>query len=352
MASTQIRGTTQIQVGTIADAQIQAAAAIQTSKLADGAKFIKSDGTVPMLAGLQMGTGTPSAPAGTQPINQVTNPVNPQDAATKSYVDTSIANIATSSTTTLVATVGANITLSGTQTLDGVALSIGNKVLVKDQTSQATNGIYQVQSAAWTRDPSMASWNQVPGMIISVEQGTTMHDTVWLSTADPGGTMGTTAITFTQMPGPSDIIAGQGLTRSGQTLNVTCPDTSLTLATGAVNVKIDPARAITLVAVGIGINADGTTLVVTSNTLGVKPGLYMPIMGTGNRVTREVVGGAFPGTAYTLAHAPNPVGCEEVFLNGLLLQSGAGNDYTISGTAITMLTTTSSGDKLLANYWY
>jgi hypothetical protein len=211
-----------------------------------------------------------------------------------------------------------------------------------------------------------------------------------------------------------------GLTRAGQVMNVTCPDTSLTLATGAVSVKLDPARAITLVAAGIGVNADANTQVITSNTLavrldpagalgssaagvkvaadattnttqivsnqlavkldparaitavaagiginidattlaissnilGVKAGVYMPIMGTGNRVTREVCGGAFPGTAYTLAHAPTPVGCEEIFLNGILLQSGAGNDYTISGAAITMLATTSAGDKLLANYWY
>jgi len=78
MASTQIRGTTQIQPGSIADAQIQAAAAIQTSKLADGAKFIKSDGTVAMAANLSLGNFL---------INNVGNPSTSTDAANKSYVD-------------------------------------------------------------------------------------------------------------------------------------------------------------------------------------------------------------------------------------------------------------------------
>lgn len=72
-------------------------------------------------------------------------------------------------------------------------------------------------------------------------------------------------------------------------------------------------------------------------------------MGQINFVTRETPGGAIPGTAYTLAVIP-VVGSEQVFLNGLLLEEGAGNDYTISGLDITMLNATVSGDRLKANY--
>jgi len=346
MASTQIRGNTQIMAGTILDAQIAAAAGIATTKLADGAKFIKSDGTVSMLAALQMGTGTPTAPAGSFPIQQLANPVNAQDAATKSYVDSAVAGIASAGNTVLAATT-VNITLSGTQTIDGIAISAGQKVLVKNQTSAANNGIYLCQSGAWTRDSSMNNWSQVAGMIISVEEGTSQADTVWLSTADPGGTLGTTPITFVQLPGPSDIIAGQGLTRTGQTLNVTCPDQSLTLAVGAVSVKLDTTKALLTTASGIAIQTNNS-LNFTGNKLNVDGGV---VLWKTDLVVRETVGGTVNGsnTAFTLANSP-VTGSEMIYQNGLLLESGAGNDYTISGQNITMLTAPATGDRLKATY--
>jgi hypothetical protein len=339
MASTQIRGNTQIQPITIADAQVANAAAIQTSKLADGAKFIKSDGTVAMTAPLNMGSQT---------IQSLADPVNPQDAATRAWVMANAGAIS-SSATARAATTGANLTLSGTQTIDGVALAAGDVVLVKDQTSTPTNGLYAVATGTWTRATSMNIWTEVPGKVISIQEGTTLHDTLWLSTADAGGTLGTTPITFTEIPGPQDIIAGAGLQRTGQTLNVVAADTSLTLATGpgTIAVKLDPARAITLAAAGIGINTDGT-LQISANQLGVKPGTYI---GTGNIVTRETPAGAINGsnTSFTLASNPT-VNTEQVFLNGLLLEPGAGNDYTISGATITMLSAPLTGDRLKANY--
>jgi hypothetical protein len=347
MASTQIRGTTQIQAGTIVDAQVAAAAAIQTSKLADGAKFIKSDGTVAMTAPLNMGSQT---------IQSMADPVNPTDAATRQWVLASIGSGVVSSSSVTVASVGANLTLSGTQTVDGVALAAGNTILVKDQTTASGNGIYTVATGAWTRMAAMDTWAEVPGMLVSVQEGTTNHDTVWLSTADPGGTLGTTAITFTQLPGPSDIIAGAGLQRSGQTLNVVAADASLTLATGpgTIAVKVDPARAITVVAAGIGVNIDATTLAITGNVLGVKSGVYAPAgtyLTAANIVTRETPTGLMNGAnaTFTLANIPT-VNTEEVFLNGLLQEPGSGNDYTISGGTITMLAAPQSTDRLRVNY--
>src|SRR5262252_7142053 len=127
MATTQIRGNTQIQGLTIADAQIAAAAAIQTSKLQDGALFVKSDGTVAMTANLNLGTHS---------ITNVTDPVNPQDAATRAWVLANVAGGVVSSTTVMAAST-ANLTLSATQTVDGVALAAGNTILCKDPTAQA-----------------------------------------------------------------------------------------------------------------------------------------------------------------------------------------------------------------------
>lgn len=338
MATTQVRGTTQIMAGTIADAQIQAAAGIQTSKLAEGSLFLKIDGSNSMAAGLNMATHA---------ITNLTDPVNPQDAATRAWVLANAAGVV-SSTTVMAASTGTNLTLSGTQTVDGIALSAGNTILVKDQASQATNGIYTVAAGAWTRMTQMDTWAEVPGMLVSVQEGTVNHDTVWLSTADPGGTLNTTPITFTQLPGPSDIIAGAGLTRTGQSIDVVAADNSMTINADSLGVKLDPARAITVVAAGIGVNVDGTTLVITSNVLGVKSGTYL---GASNIVTRETPTGAVNGanTTYTLANTPT-ANTEEVFLNGLLQEPGAGNDYTISGATITMLAAPLTGDRLRVNY--
>ena len=345
MATTQVRGTTQIQAGTIADAQIQAAAGIQTSKLADGAKFIKSDGTVAMTAPLNMGS---------QSIQSMADPVNPTDAATRQWVLANIAGGVVSSATVMVASTGANLTLSGTQTVDGIALSAGNTVLVKDQTTQSGNGIYTVAAGAWTRMAAMDTWAEVPGMIVSVQEGTTNHDTIWLSTADPGGTLGTTSITFSQIPGPSDINAGAGLLRTGQTIDVVAADSTLTINPDSLGVKLDPARAITVVSAGIGVNIDASTLAITANVLGVKSGVYAPAgtyLSAANIVTRETPTGAVNGSNVTFTLAATPtLNTEEVFLNGILQEPGAGNDYTISGSTITYLSAPLTGDRLRVNY--
>jgi Avian adenovirus fibre, N-terminal len=338
MASTQIRGTTQIQPLTIADGQVAVAAAIQTSKLQDGALFLKSDGSVAMTASLNLGNHT---------ITNVTDPVNPQDAATRAWVLANSAGVV-SSTSVMVASTGTNLTLSGTQTVDGIALAAGNTILVKDQTTQSGNGIYTVSASAWTRMAAMDTWAEVPGMLVSVQQGTTNHDTVWLSTADAGGTLGTTAITFTQLPGPSDITAGAGLLRTGQVIDVVAADASMTINADSLGVKLDPARAITVVAAGIGVNIDASTMQISTNLLGVKTGTYL---GSSNIVTRETPTGAINGVnaTFTLASTPT-AGTEEVFLNGLLLEPGAGNDYNIASATITMLVVPQTGDRLKVNY--
>ena len=345
MATTQVRGTTQIMPGSIADTQIAAGAAIQTSKLADGAKFIKSDGTVSMTAPLNMGNQT---------IQNMADPVNPTDAATRQWVLSNIAGGVVSSSSVMVASVGANLTLSGTQTVDGVALSAGNTILVKDQTAQSANGIYTVNAGAWTRMAAMDTWAEVPGMIVSVQEGTTNHDTIWLSTADPGGTLGTTPITFVQLPGPSDIVAGAGLTRTGQSIDVVAVDNSMTINPDSLGVKLDPARGITIVAAGIGVNIDSATMQISGNLVGVKAGVYAPAgtyLSAANIVTRETPTGAVNGSnvTFTLANTPT-AGTEEVFLNGILQEPGAGNDYTISGATITYLAAPLTGDRLRVNY--
>lgn len=90
-----------------------------------------------------------------------------------------------------------NITLSGTQTIDGVALAAGDRVLVKDQTTGSANGIYVVAAGAWSRAADADSSAEVTaGMFVFVTEGTTNGDSGWILTTNDAITLGTTALTF------------------------------------------------------------------------------------------------------------------------------------------------------------
>lgn len=152
-------------------------------------------------------------------ITGLADPISAQDAATKSYVD-SVAQGLDPKASCLVATT-ANITLSGTQTIDGVAVVAGNRVLVKNQTTQSANGIYVVSASAWTRALDMDTYAEVPNAFTFVEQGTTQADSGFVCTSNAGGTLGTTAITFVQFSGAGTFVAGTGLTLTGNSFSIT-----------------------------------------------------------------------------------------------------------------------------------
>lgn len=102
----------------------------------------------------------------------------------------------------------ANITLSGTQTVDGVVLAVDDRVLVKNQTTASENGIYNVAVGAWTRSTDADTSAEVPpGMVISVAEGTVNHDTIWILTND-SVTLGSTALSFTPIQVTVNTAAG------------------------------------------------------------------------------------------------------------------------------------------------
>lgn len=133
-------------------------------------------------------------------------------AATKQYVDALIQGLDPKGSVKAATT--ANITLSGTQTIDGVALVAGDRCLVTNQTTAAQNGIYVVAAGAWTRATDMDAWSEVPGSWCFVEQGTTLAETGWLCTADTGGTIDSTAVNWTQLFGAASGVTTFN-TRSG-----------------------------------------------------------------------------------------------------------------------------------------
>jgi hypothetical protein len=148
-------------------------------------------------------------------------PVNPLDITNKAYVDAVAQGLDIKAS--VVASTTANITLSGTQTVDGIALVAGDRCLVKNQTAAADNGIYVVAAGAWARSTDMNTWAQVPGAFTFIETGTTLADTGWVCTSNAGGTLGVTAINFTQFSGGASYTAGTGLTLVGSVFSLTNP---------------------------------------------------------------------------------------------------------------------------------
>lgn len=188
MATTQI-ARRQLADGIIDDSKVGAGAGIATSKLALNGTIILKDGSVAF-------TGDQSL--GGQKLTNVGTPSSSGDAANKSYVDTQITNVTGLFTSkgTVRAGTTANITLSGAQTIDGVSVIAGDRVLVKNQSAPAENGLYLAAAGAWTRSTDMDVWGEVPGAWVTIQEGTANADTTWLSTANQGGTLNTTAITW------------------------------------------------------------------------------------------------------------------------------------------------------------
>lgn len=151
---------------------------------------------------------------------------NATDVATKSYVD-SVAQGLDVKDSVIVATT-ANITLSGTQTIDGVSVSVGDRVLVKNQTVKENNGIYLVASGSWTRTTDANTYDELVGAFTFVEEGTTQKDTGWVCTNDKGGTIGVTHIEFSQFSGAGTYSAGTGLTLTGSTFAIDSTVATLT----------------------------------------------------------------------------------------------------------------------------
>lgn len=145
-------------------------------------------------------------------INHI-DPTSPQDIATKAYVDNTAAGRDYKESVRTLATT--NITLSGTQTISGVALSVGNRVGLVGQSAGAENGLWIVASGAWSRATDADASSEVTtGMYFFVEEGTYATSGWLLNTANPI-TLGTTALTFVQVSGGGTYTNGNGISLTG-----------------------------------------------------------------------------------------------------------------------------------------
>lgn len=168
----------------------------------------------------QMAAPTASVSLNSQKITGLATPTLDTDAANKQYVDSVAQGL--DAKQSVVAASTANITtLSGLLTIDGITLVAGDRVLVKNQTTQSQNGIYTASASAWTRAVDMSVWSEIPNAFTFVEGGSTQADTGWVCTSAQGGTLDTTAITWTQFSGAGTYTASTGLTLTGSAFSIT-----------------------------------------------------------------------------------------------------------------------------------
>ena len=233
------------------------------------------------------------------------DPTSALELATKQYVDSVAQGLDPKAS--CVAATTANITLSGTQTIDGVALIAGDRCLVKNQSAPAENGIYVVAAAAWTRAADMNAWVEVPGAFTFIEQGTTQADTGWVCTSNAGGTLGTTAITFVQFAGVGSYTAGTGLTLTGTQFSIT-------------NTAVSAASYGSATQVGtFTVNAQGQLTSAASTSIAIN----------GNQITSGTVAVVNGGTGATNA--------TDARTNLVAAKSGTNSDitelYALNGTS-------------------
>jgi hypothetical protein len=190
-------------------------------------------------------------------ITNVTEPTGAQDAATKAYVDATAngldvkdsAKLATTAALSACTYNNGNGTLTadanGALSVDGVAVAVNDRILVKNQASAVQNGLYKVTAtgsggAAFvlTRTPDADAASEITGgAFVFVESGTANADNGYVFTHDGTPTLGSTNITVSQFSGAGQISAGNALTKSGNTLDVAVDDSTLEISSDAVQIK-------------------------------------------------------------------------------------------------------------------
>ena len=206
-------------------------------------------------------------------------PSGSTDIANKAYVDSVAQGL--DAKASCVAATTAEITLSGAQTIDGVSVIAGDRVLVKNQTLSQNNGIYLCASGAWTRTSDADTWDELTSAFTFIEQGTTNADTGYVCTANAGGTLGTTALPWSQFSGAGTFTAGTGLTLTGSVFSLTSPvavangGTGLTSLGSGVATFLGTPSSANLAAAVTDETGSGALVFATSPTL-VTPALGTP----------------------------------------------------------------------------
>ena len=232
-----------------------------------------------------------------------TTPSANTDIANKFYVDTVAQGLGPKAACQVATT--ANITLSGLQTIDGYTTVAGDRVLVKNQTSSANNGIYIASSGSWSRSADMDVWSEVPGAYTVILNGSSNINTGWVCTASTSGTINVTTMPWVQFSNVNTYTAGTGLTLASNQFSIT--NTGVTAGTyGSASQSLTAivnaqGQLTSLSAQNIALNANQ----ITSGTIASSliSGSYTGITGVGTLTAgtwnASTIGVAYGGTGAT-----------------------------------------------------
>ena len=236
--------------GAIVNADVNSSAAIDATKIHDGTvsntEFGYLNGTTSAIqtqldgklttsnnlsevtattARSNLGLGSISTQASTNvsitggAISGLSDPTTNSEAATKNYVDQAVAGLRTRIVAEVATTANVDLTadLQNGDTIDGVTLVTGDRVLVKDQTDATANGVYlAVASGTASRDPEYNTIPELSGQMVVVNQGTANDNKIFLCTTDSDATIGVSNITFTQVtPSNTGTVTSIGIADSG-----------------------------------------------------------------------------------------------------------------------------------------
>jgi hypothetical protein len=173
-------------------------------------------------------------------ITNLANPVGPQDAANKAYVDLVKQGLFVKDSVK-VATVLSGDLLTEFATgsvIDGYTLQSGDRILIKDQTDKSENGLYTVQSGSPQRTVDLQENTNASGIFVYAQVGTTNGSLGWICNSDPDSDIvGTDDLNFTQFTGLGQIDAGTGLSKNFNQINVNVDDASLEIFTDSLRIK-------------------------------------------------------------------------------------------------------------------
>ena len=201
-------------------------ASAQRTTLGLGTIATQDSSNVSVTGGAITGLGDPSATS---------------DAATKNYVDQAVAGLRTRTIAEAGSTANVDISngLENGDTIDGVTLVTGDRVLLKDQTDATENGLYlAVASGAASRDPEHDTIAELSGQMVVVNQGSTNDNKIFLCTTDSDGVIGSTNITYTQVT-PSNVgtVTSVGVADSGSS-EFTVTNSPVT-SSGTINLAVN-----------------------------------------------------------------------------------------------------------------
>ena len=259
-----------------------------------------------------------------------TTPANPTDLVNKNYVDMFVQGYAIKAECQVAST--GNLTLSGLQTIDGYTTLVGDRVLVKNQTTQAQNGIYVAASGAWARSSDANTWNSLISAFTFIQNGSTQANSGWVCTISTGGTLGTTPVTWSQLASAASYFAGTGLTLSSYTFSITpvgtagtygsasqvpvfvtnasgqvtsVTNTSISIAPSQINATIPNSgltnSSITVNGSAISLGGSATITAVNPNALTIGTGLSGSSYNGSSAVTIALANTAVTAASYTLA---------------------------------------------------